>query len=67
MGKGMEKLLKNIDEMRKDSDKYKGSLVIVDYYHDDWCPCSDGTHSMGSCICDPEEGPRNRQERRKRR
>ena len=32
----------------------RGSMIEAVFYHDDWCPCSDGTHDMGSCICEPE-------------
>jgi len=32
----------------------RGSMIEVGFYHDEWCPCSDGTHDMGSCICEPE-------------
>mgnify|MGYP005816785055 FL=1 len=30
-----------------------GVMEVV-LYHDDSCPCSDGSHGMGSCICKPD-------------
>jgi len=46
----------------------RGSMIEVGFYHDEWCPCSDGTRNMLECICDPDIAtlPKpNRQQRRR--
>ena len=32
----------------------RDGVMEVVLYHDDSCPCSDGNHGMGSCICKPD-------------
>ena len=57
-------LLKKLSDIAKatnttivgvDNPMPSGSRVMeVVWYHDDSCPCSDGNHGIGSCICNPD-------------
>jgi len=65
MKPNLEKLLKHVMEAAKNNGP---GVVITGVYHDDWCPCSDGTRNMLECICDPDIAtlPKpNRQQRRR--
>ena len=61
---GRNEVMKKLSDMAKkhdvaivgvDNRMPSGSHVMeVVLYHDDHCPCSDGNHGMGSCICKPD-------------
>jgi hypothetical protein len=50
MGTSQDKIMKYLVDVAKNNGP---GLVEIVWYHDDWCPSSDGTHGIGSCICDP--------------
>ena len=51
MGKSQDKMMKYLKDLAKNN---PGSPKVVAWYHDDWCPCGDGTHGLMDCICDPD-------------
>ncbi len=44
-------VLKQISDL---AEKNGLGVMEIDYYHDDWCPCSDGTRGLVSCVCKPD-------------